>query len=66
MATAERESPWVDGAEACRLLDLPHVRNVDRLVREGLVRVRGLPGVRARFSRADVERLARETASSPR
>lgn len=53
-ATAE----WLDARYAAKLLGVPGARNVKRLVDEGLIKTRDLPGVRAKYLRADVERLA--------
>ena len=55
---------WIDAAEAARILDVPDIRSVERLARERLIGYRTLPGVKARFCRADVEALAR-TATVP-
>lgn len=62
---AASEPTWVDGPTAVAILDVPDVRNVDRLVGEGLVGVRRLPGVRARYRRDDLIGLAR-LALAPR
>lgn len=59
MAASEREPTWVDGPTAVAIVDVPDVRNVERLVAEGLVGVRRLPGVRARYRRDDLLALAR-------
>jgi hypothetical protein len=57
MATATET--WIDGPTACKILDLPDTRAVERLVSEGLVGVRRLGGVRARYRREDVVNLAK-------
>lgn len=51
---------WLGRSEAAAALGVSDPRAVDRLAGKGLIGVRDLPGVRARYSRADVERLARE------
>jgi hypothetical protein len=52
---------WVDGVTAMRILDVPSVKAVDRLVAEGLISVRKLPGIRQRYRRDDCEALARNS-----
>ena len=59
--TCSQPGPWIDGAEAARILFVPGRRNVQILAERGLIRVRDLPGTRARYSRGDVERLAAES-----
>jgi hypothetical protein len=56
----ERPSEWLTPGETRELLALPHTNNVARLVAKGMLSPRRLPGTRAKFRRADVERLARE------
>lgn len=63
VATVQSGSAWLEGREAARLLDVPGPRNVAKLAARGLITKRDLPGVRARYSRADVERLAAEPVS---
>lgn len=58
MAVKERESAaWISGDEAQRLLNLPDHHAVERLAETGLIDVRRLPGVRARFRKSDVDQL---------
>ena len=57
-------SEWVDARKAAKILGVPGARNVHRLVRSGLIKTRDFPGVRAKFSRADVESLAAERGGS--
>ncbi len=64
MGQTPDRTPWIDGAEAARILEVADARNVRRLAERGLVAVRNLPGTRARFSRQDVERLARQSRPS--
>lgn len=54
------EPEWIDASKAARLLSTNRARVV-ALAAEGLIATRSLPGVRARFLRADCERLARES-----
>ena len=54
-----REKTWIDGAEACRILELPKTSNVERLVAEGLVGVRRIPGTKQIYRREDCVNLAR-------
>ena len=53
---------WLTGASAARALAVPGPRAVKRLVAAGLIAVRPLP-VQARYSAADVQRLASESAT---
>jgi hypothetical protein len=53
---------WINGQEAIKILDIPDVRALERLVSEGLIGVRRLAGVRARYRREDCEALARLNA----
>lgn len=48
---------WVDARKAAKILGVPGARNVNLLASRGLITTRDLPGVRARFLLADVERL---------
>lgn len=68
--TAAKANPpdplWVDARTAATMLGVPDGRNVLRLVQAGMITTRDLPGVRARYSRADVERLAAEGVREPR
>ena len=58
IATAEQPGDeWLTGAAAARALKVGDKRAVKRLVALGRIRVRDLP-VSARYSAADVERLA--------
>lgn len=57
-AAPDREPTWVDRTAGARILDADP-RVLDRLVDEGLVGVRRLPGVRARYRREDLVSLAR-------
>jgi hypothetical protein len=59
-AVADLEPEWVDARTAAKILRVPDARNVQRLVRAGRIKTRDLPGVRAIYSRADVEDLARD------
>jgi hypothetical protein len=65
-AASTPDSGWLDGRAAARLLGLDGVdiRPVRRLADAGRITVRNLP-VRARFSRKDVEAIAR-VAMQPR
>jgi hypothetical protein len=56
---------WIDARRAAAILGVPDSRNVRRLVRDRWITVRDLPGVRARYLRADVERLAAEGDGQP-
>lgn len=58
MSTAAHDSEWIDARSAAKILRVPGARNVHRLASMGKIKTRDLPGVRARFSRADVEHLA--------
>jgi hypothetical protein len=62
MSTAvARNSPvdaWLTGAAAARALGVGDKRAVKRLAAAGLIAVRPLPTVQARYSAADVQRLA--------
>jgi hypothetical protein len=53
-------NPWVTAAAAGRILQGVDVRAIAKLAGAGLIGVRDLPGVRARYSRSDVERLIAE------
>lgn len=53
-------SEWIGGGAAARLLGC-QPRTLTRLVEQGLIGRRALPGCRCRYLRADVERLARAT-----
>jgi hypothetical protein len=52
---------WIDATAAAKILEIPDRHNVPRIVAEGLITTRSLPHVRARYLRADVERLAKES-----
>jgi hypothetical protein len=60
------DSDWIDARTAAKILGVPGARNVLRLVRSRLIQTRNLPGVRAKYRRADVERLAAEGAKAPK
>lgn len=51
-------SEWIGGGAASRLLAC-QPRTLRHLVEQGLISRRQLPGCRCRYSKADVERLAR-------
>jgi hypothetical protein len=65
MGRATADGKWATGAEACRILDVPRLGNVERLVAEGLVGLRRLPdgrrfpGTNRVYRREDCENLAR-------
>ncbi len=52
---------WIDATMAAGLIGDVDARAVKRLAAAGRISVRELPGVRARFLRSDIERLATET-----
>ena len=61
MACATIQAEWLDGVEAARVLDVPGPRNIRSLAARGFIGVRVIPGVRAKYRREDVERLARSS-----
>lgn len=63
MSTTCRRNDWIDATEACRVIDLPHPRNLDRLVAEGLLVKRTMPGTRLLYSRASAQTLVRESVN---
>jgi hypothetical protein len=65
VASAPAPDQWVDATAAAKLLPGVNRQAVARLAAKGLIRVRALPGIRARFCRADVERIARGNFTAP-
>jgi hypothetical protein len=61
-AAAVSNSEWIDARTAAKILGVPGARNVQRLAERGMITTRDLPGVRAIYSRVDVEGL---TAKHP-
>ncbi len=51
---------WITGREACRTIGVGRAR-LASIVEAGHIAVLAPPGCRALFSRADVERVARES-----
>jgi hypothetical protein len=63
-SSLKAKSEWVCGSEAARILGVAGRRNVAKLVQNGLIRDRDLPGVQAKYLRADVEALAKKSTGS--
>jgi hypothetical protein len=57
---ARSPATWLNARQAAKLLEC-EPRQVPKLAALGLIGVRELPGVKARFRRADVEALARDS-----
>ena len=62
--TTKSQTKWVELRIAADRLDVPPGR-VKALVRGGLIRVRPLPGVRAKYNAEDVDRLAALVTAPP-
>jgi hypothetical protein len=62
--TTADQGEWLERREAARRLAVPEGR-VKALADAGEIRTRGILGVRARYSAADVARLARECVKGP-
>lgn len=64
-ATGVRAEPWVDaGAAAAIVGSGTHRRHIYQWAKEGRVRVRRIPGLRPKYSRDDLERMARAAAET--
>jgi len=55
--SAPMAAEWLDAGAAAELLGVER-RHIRRLARDGLLSVRRLPGVRPRYRRDEIERLA--------
>jgi hypothetical protein len=59
IATNPTPAEWLNARAAARVLNVPSPRTVRKLADKGLIAVRDLPGVQARYSRQSCEALAR-------
>lgn len=55
--TADQSGQWISLAEASRILGV-HPTSVQRAALAGSIKHRTVPGMRTRYSREDVERIA--------
>lgn len=60
MSTVSAEPRWITGTETLIRLGIGH-RSLARLVEQGLIGVRTLPGLAPKYDSADVERLTAES-----